>query len=526
MLRVWGMATGTSHTVNTAEYGHAGEVSSVAFAPDGRIVASACHEDGSVRLWDAATGRLLRLLPIKERPSTQNQILAFTPDGKYLLAGTSPTVIRWEVASGREVGRYPLFEAGKEDPQHLLLMQLTDDGRTLLSVSQDLGERRNPAGGFGYSSGLYGMQAWDIKTGKRFRSLTYAPKEDHMIAYGRFSPDGRWLAVPGGGILDAATGKQVLHLSANNIKQLGWPVAFSADGSLVAAAVTDEASRADDKGKDRAAVQVWETATLRPVVRLESGETAYLAFTPDGRRLITAGLDALKLWDLASGRVVARRPAPSLFRGSYGPSFASCLALAPEGRTVATGQHDTVILLWDLSPPKAGHPAVALTAAERETYWNDLAGADAGPAFTAIVRLADAPAETVAMLRRKLHPAEAPSAAELHKLLAELDNEQFERREAATSRLRELGELAESALREALQGKPSLEVRRRIESLLAEPPTVQVPEKRRQLRSVRILETIGTAEAQQVLEMLAKGATESHLTQETKAALRRLARRP
>jgi truncated hemoglobin YjbI len=71
-----------------------------------------------------------------------------------------------------------------------------------------------------------------------------------------------------------------------------------------------------------------------------------------------------------------------------------------------------------------------------------------------------------------------------------------------------------------------LEIRRLIESVLAEPPTVQVPEKCRQLRAVRILEAIGTAEAQQVLEMLATDTAESRLTQEAKAALRRLARRP
>lgn len=183
------------------------------------------------------------------------------------------------------------------------------------------------------------------------------------------------------------------------------------------------------------AIEVWELATLSRVARLETEgrETGYLAFTPDSRYLISADSDALRLWDLCSRRVVARRAAPGRFSGSFGPSFASCLAVAPNGSAVATGQLDTAILLWDLSPPKPNHPSAPLTIAEREKHWNDLAGADAGRAFTASAALADAPAQTVAMLRNRLHPAQAPAAEELRKLLADLDHEQFQRREAATN---------------------------------------------------------------------------------------------
>jgi RNA polymerase sigma factor (sigma-70 family) len=509
MLHVWDLATGAAHPANASELGHQGEVDGVAFAPDGRTVASCCQAEDRVCLWEASTGRLVRSLPTKDLIA---HALAFSADGRSLFVGTSPAIVRRDVVTGREIGRYPLFETGKGDRHHLLCMHLTDDGRTILAVSQNLDAR----------GGGWGLHAWDPATGKRLRGDAFSAGP-FWVAYSRFSADGRLLAVPDGSVRDTATGKTLLHLTIEG-KRPGTPVAFSPDGVLVAEGIWQEIKRPPLQGWERVGVQVWELATLLPVARLKTGELADVAFTPDGRRLVTAGPASVGLWDLASGREVARRPAPSRFCGSFGPSFASSFALAADGHTVATGQPDTAVLLWDLRAP--ARPGAPLTAAELEACWAELAGADGGRALTALARLADVPGQAVPLLRARLRPARAPSAEELRRLLTELDSRDFARRDTATKRLRNLGELAEETLREALHGKPSLEVQRRVESLLAGPRLVRAPEDRRHLRAVRVLEGAGTPEARRVLEGLAGGASRARLTREARAALGRLDRRP
>src|SRR5262249_29886332 len=91
--------------------------------------------------------------------------------------------------------------------------------------------------------------------------------------------------------------------------------------------------------------------------------------------------------------------------------------------------------------------------------------------------------------------------------------------------LERLGELAEPALRKTLAAQPSLELRQRIERLLERLVTWQPPSADlvRAIRSVDVLERIGTSEAKQLLEQLAHGAASAQLTTEAQASLNRMA---
>jgi WD40 repeat protein len=508
LLHVWDLASGTPRAAATAARGHLHEVESLAFSPDGRILASACPGDRSVRFWDVSTGREMRSFSLSGEGGFRNLVLA--KDGKQLFLGSSPAIVRRDAETGKELARYRLFEEGKGDRHHLLTMHLAADGRTLHAISQNLSAKGIP----------HALHAWDVATGKRLR-FEPLDSRDFGLAYSRFSADGRLFTL-GGSILDAATGKELLHPSLDGVS-LMTPVAFSADGALLATGVYRALKGPKRFGHEMTALQIWELATLLPVARLETGRLAQVVFTPDGQRVITAGRDALKLWDLASGNVVARCAAPGSFWGSFGPSFASSIAVAPNGCTVATGHADTTILVWDLSPP-ARTPTAPPTAAQLHGLWTDLGSDDAGRAMSAHARLVEAPEVTTKLMRDRLRPAKAPSPDELRRLVAELNAAEFARRESATKQLADLGDSAEAALRAALQGEPPPESRRRIERLLAMPRLARTPEARRHLRAVRILEQIATPETRQVLQALAGGAAGDRLTRQANAALKRLQR--
>ncbi len=107
--------------------------------------------------------------------------------------------------------------------------------------------------------------------------------------------------------------------------------------------------------------------------------------------------------------------------------------------------------------------------------------------------------------------------------MADLDADQFDVREAAFKELKGLGEQVLPALRRALAGEVSAEVRRRLEALLSDPPVLaDIPAVRRDVRAVAALEMIGTRGARAVLEKLATGSADARLTQEAKASVRRL----
>jgi hypothetical protein len=248
-----------------------------------------------------------------------------------------------------------------------------------------------------------------------------------------------------------------------------------------------------------------------------------VAIHPNNRYVITNDYDGIQVWDALTGKVVAARQMHERVHSSTtSGSYASCLAFTPDGR-LATGHPDSTVLLWNMAlPPVASQP---LTAKELENLWTDLADTDAAKAWRAIWRVSDGSA--IPLLRERLKPALPVSDDKAKTLLADLDDESFQKRQEAVKQLKMLGLAAAPALRRALEADPSLEMKRRVQEVLTalEAPEPLTAGAVRGLRAVLALERVGNREARESLAALAKGAPDARITREAKAALERHAAR-
>jgi hypothetical protein len=263
---------------------------------------------------------------------------------------------------------------------------------------------------------------------------------------------------------------------------------------------------------------IWEVATGKQRLSFRTKVTYVFAWSANARLLATLGVYGLYVWDAITGKEILQIRLPET------PFFQTAIALSPDARTLALGMDDTTILTWDLSPQLA---QVAFSAKdpgpkELERLWADLASPDAGKAHQAIWILIAAPGKALPFLKGRMHPVAEKDLQVIERQIADLDNPQFAVRTAAGKSLRRSFFDAEPAMREALQRKPSLEARQRLESLLAT-PFDEPSEALAQLRALEALEYIGNPEAKQLIEKLATGAPRGRLTQEAKASLERLA---
>jgi hypothetical protein len=291
----------------------------------------------------------------------------------------------------------------------------------------------------------------------------------------------------------------------------GWAYAasVSADGMLIA------------YGSQSNYLAVHEIATGKVVrfVDKQPDGAGKLAFSPDRRILAWSGSrrPAIHLLELATGK---ERLVLDGHKGRV-----TSLVFSADGRTLVSGSEDTTALVWDLT----GKLSAKGGEVDLDKAWRDLASGDAAAAHQSILRLASTPKDAVAFLRQRVLPVAAADEKRLAKLIADLDNTQFDLRDAAQGELENLGESALPAIRAALEGKPSVELRRRLEGL-AEKQARELwnpgPERLRVLRAVEALEVAATPEAQALLKTLAQGKPGAQLTEDARAALSRLSSRP
>lgn len=476
---------------------HTGEVTTVAFAADGKTIASVSHRE--VKLWDAATGKEIRSIPIT---GANVYGLAISPDSKTIAVGVSKDVRLFDAETGKEK---TILRGGAP---FLFRLNFLADGKHLAAAGG-----QNQAGQQGQ------ILVWDIATGKIVRTLEGHPEAGLNVVGSR---DGRLIASCCGAtsgikagdvrIWEASTGRVLRALTghANNV----YGVALSPDGRRVASA---SGSRS---GAGPGELKVWEVLSGKEIFAVQThGNTAYnVVFSPDGRRMATCGADKmLRVWDVHGGK--------EIFGVEAHTTHVFSLAFSPDGKRVVTGGQDRGVKVFEL-PPAPPRPApVALKEAQLDAHWQALCGDDAIRASQASWDLTAAGEQAVTHIARHVQPVPGLAAEQketVAKLLKDLEHRRFTVRDQAARDLQKLGESVLPLLRDALMKKPALDVERKLAELveaLSNPPLTTTYLQER--RAIEVLEHCRVPGAKQLLEKLAGGLPGARLTEDARASLER-----
>ncbi len=326
-LYVWRKGDAEAHTLSTL-HGHLSTVDSLAFSSDGMTLASAIW-GGNVLLWNVSSRRSQR--PKAAEIPGRNQIVHPSATGKILVTARDGENVKiWELGKSEPIAQFAEPDIGLHKSRYRRLRD----------------EALSPSGqqfAMGDSEGNFHVWDWaPHQTPKH--TLFKGPGKDGAYALA-FSPDGKRLASIAhdwtGRLWDVDAETEVAKLPFTLPSKPGvLGMAFSPRGDVIAGAQWGE-------------IVLWDATdgkTLRTLPQRDGNQKQpTLCFSPCGRYLVSGswwqeGLKQMpiRLWDVASGANIAT---------FYGHTTdVQCIAFSPDGTLMATGGHDGIILLWDLSP--------------------------------------------------------------------------------------------------------------------------------------------------------------------------------
>lgn len=451
--------------------------------------------EGRVLVWSPKAGTLQRQWDSKQ---SGDFVLAFGPD-KKTLATASTTVRLWDTDAGTQLAELPI-KAGDS----VVSLAFSSDGNTL-------------------ALGLYNSQIelWDVKKKTIVGSFKY-PSLLHAIAW---SPDGKKLATAGGSKIFIWDPQTLALIRSFDVKEgppaptpLVASLAFGPDSKLLAAGGWD------------ARIRIYNITSKNPADikehRLCEGHHNAIfsvAFSPDGRSLISGSFDkTARLWEAFSGKQIGE------YKGHIGEVRG--VAFARDGRSFFTASADCTALQWDV-PGLAGKAKLSeltLGVQELENAWVTLSTEETARGHLAMWQCIASAKQAVPLLTKKLEPA-LLDPDRVKKLFKDLDSGHYPTRIAAMADLMKYKRWMEGRYDAALADPPSLEYKRRIETLKeklnAENSLSLVQERLRVRRIMLMCEQAGGPEAIDALQKLAERGPEEEIRDEAKASLQRLGKR-
>jgi serine/threonine protein kinase/WD40 repeat protein len=330
-VRTWDFATDQARISDPTGEGP------FAFRPDGTAVQLVLAGDRrSVELRDVAASRTLRTFASPVEGPSVIEARALAPDGSHVAAmirtidglgrvAEEGAVAVWEAGSGRLLRRFPA-----ERPTGLAL----SPGGELLATGSEDGR----------------IFVWDVAGGEPIGPLRAGHSKIHALAltsdpHRRLNPGTR--AVPGAGILLAScdAGGEVVVWDLHDRTPRSYcrgsvfdvhAVAFSPDGTTLASC-------------GRGEVKLWDLATGRLLLDLKGGNYLIaLAFAPDGKRLAVGRAPAfghpggVDVWEIEDGLGI------QTLRGLTGPI--EKVRFSPDGKRIAALAQDWQVGIWDRDP--------------------------------------------------------------------------------------------------------------------------------------------------------------------------------
>ena len=342
-VRLWDAATG--RLISTL-CGHTNSVSHCEFSPDCQLIATGSR-DQTIGLWNAATGQSLATFR-GHRGAVR--WVSFSADGKRLVSAAEDHTVRlWDVQTGESLAVL-VGHAGD-----VCRATFTSDGRTIVSVSEDGTARcwdtpmvENTGILRGHKTFVYGVafhpdgehvasaswdgtvRIWHATSGRQTAQLPHG--DSTFVSSVAFHPSGTMLAsrTRGGVYLwDVASGKLIYRWDVPGGDWRDTRVAFNPRGDRLAAGC---------RGRE---IRIWDVDSHGEVAVLRGHEEEVrdVAFSPDGRWLASAGNNKVRIWDARQGTQVR------VLSGHTGEAYA--VAFNTDGTLLASGATDGTARIWD-----------------------------------------------------------------------------------------------------------------------------------------------------------------------------------